>query len=174
MPARILAARAEAAREEDLLTVREERATARELLVMQLEEVEEAGVLTLREPAEDVLRAIKSQDAAKLALAAPVLEGALNGASRIERLYGQIAGCLDLVRRLTETEARIVKMRHDIMTREQAGTFLGRVSRELEASVNDVIGDRQVGERVLARFSDRMLPYVAPPERDPIEIGGLE
>lgn len=175
MPARILARRAEAVRGAvDLLTVREERATAQELLEMQLEELEEAGVISLRGSAGDVLHAIKANDPDLLLAAVSVLETALNGASRIEQLYSQIADCLDLIRRLTETEARIVKMKHDVMTREQAGTFLGRVSRELEGGVFDIIGDRQVAERCLARFSDRMLPYVVPEDLEPIEIGGGE
>ncbi len=168
VPRALLAAESQAMRDGELLSVRDQMITARDLQGVIISELETADIFTLRARAGDahgrIRRAIKSKDPEALNLAMRDLESALGETGSVVDLYSKLESSIDLIRRLAESEARILKIRHDMVSREQLVHLMGRVSRAFRGSLDRNVPDDRVRRLVMMDFADALSDVFGEPE----------
>lgn len=167
IPKNLAHAEAVAAADPELLSVRDQMTTARMVQARIIAELEEVDVFSVRSVAGDahtrIDRAIKAKDPDALTVAMKDLDDALSRTASVVDLYGKLESSIDLIRRLMESEARILKIRHDMVSREQLVALIGRVSRSFRVALDRYVADERIRREVMLHFAESLSDVLGDP-----------
>lgn len=170
-PTNLVAAERMAAEDHELLSVRREMESASEILDTMFEEMREVGAVTISERTgqahQELLAAVKSGKLPTIKKATSDLTDVLQMAADYISILDRLERWIDLKRKLTESESRILKTRHDMVTREQLARLVGRVARAMKGALERNVQDERIRHMVRVDMAQDLSDVLGVPEAEP-------